>query len=185
VPAAVAVAVALGLGAVLLGRFAPGIGAGRLSRPLRTARADIRDGLLARGRFLRILLASAVVVAAHVATFLVAARTAGSVAPVSRLVPLALLALLAMGVPAAVGGFGPREGVTAWAFGAAGLTAAQGLSTAVVYGALVLVASLPGALVLVLGRRCAPDSPAATVPSGADRRIEHGHLLIDGRRPRA
>ena len=51
-----------------------------------------------------------------------------------ELVPLALLVLLAMAVPANVAGWGPREGVAAWAFGAAGLGAAQGVATAVVYG---------------------------------------------------
>jgi hypothetical protein len=60
-----------------------------------------------------------------------------------------VLSLLAMGLRLNVGGWGPREGVTALAFGAAGLGAAQGLTTAVVYGVLALVASLPGALVLV------------------------------------
>ena len=59
--------------------------------------------------------------------------------------PLTLLALLAMALPLNIGGWGPREGVAAWAFGAAGLSAAQGVATAVVYGVLVLVASLPGA----------------------------------------
>jgi len=38
----------------------------------------------------------------------------------------------------------------AWAFGAAGLGAQQGVATAVVYGVMVLVASLPGAAVLVV-----------------------------------
>jgi hypothetical protein len=65
---------------------------------------------------------------------------------------LALLILLAMGIPANIGGWGPREGVAAWAFGAAGLGAAEGLATAVAYGVLVLVANLPGALVLILAR---------------------------------
>ncbi|PSK63420.1 hypothetical protein B0E53_04635 [Micromonospora sp. MH33] len=97
--------------------------------------------------------ASTVVVAGHLATFVVAARTAGADAPLSRLVPLTLLALLAMGLPTNVGGFGPREGVAAWAFAAAGLTAAQGVATGTVYGALVLVASLPGAAVLLVRRR--------------------------------
>ncbi|HEX7746519.1 MAG TPA: UPF0104 family protein, partial [Micromonosporaceae bacterium] len=82
------------------------------------------------------------------------------------LVPLSLLALLAMAVPANVAGFGPREGVAAWAFGAAGLTAAQGVATAVVYGALVLISSLPGAAVLVVRRMRVP--PAA-LPPGAGR----------------
>ena len=43
----------------------------------------------------------------------------------SRMLPLALLVLLAMVLPS-VAGWGPREGVTAWAFAAAGLGADQG-----------------------------------------------------------
>ncbi len=163
-PATAALVVAGGLGAVLLARALPRGGPSRLAKALRTARADIRNGLLGRRNWWGVVLASAVVVAGHLATFLVAARTAGATAPLSRLVPLTLLALLAMGLPANVGGFGPREGVAAWAFGAAGLTATQGVATAVVYGALVLVASLPGAAVLVVRRI---RVPAAVPPEGA------------------
>jgi hypothetical protein len=57
-----------------------------------------------------------------------------------------------MAIPANVGGWGPREGVAAWAFGTAGLGADLGVSTAVVYGVMGLVANLPGAGVLVLSR---------------------------------
>lgn len=104
------------------------------------------------------------VVAGHAATFLIAARSAGASASTVRMLPLALLVLLAMGVPTNVAGWGPREGVAAWAFAAAGLGAAQGVATAVVYGATVLVASLPGAGVLV-----AEWLKAGTRgPSGAD-----------------
>jgi hypothetical protein len=85
-------------------------------------------------------------------------------------VPLTALALLAMAVPVNVGGWGPREGVAAWAFGAAGLTATQGVATAVVYGALVLAWSLPGAAILVVLRirvpAVPPDRPAV-VEAGA------------------
>jgi hypothetical protein len=55
--------------------------------------------------------------------------------------------MLIMVLPS-VGGWGPREGGTAWAFAAAGLGAEQGVATAVVYGVMVLVASLPGAAFL-------------------------------------
>jgi len=103
-----------------------------------------------RHNWLSVVVVSAAVVAGHVATFLIAARTAGSNAPLSRLVPLTLLALLAMALPLNVAGWGPREGVAAWAFAAAGLTAASGVATAVTYGVLVFVASLPGAVVLLL-----------------------------------
>jgi uncharacterized membrane protein YbhN (UPF0104 family) len=176
-PVATVLVVVGGLGAVLLARALPRNGLSRLSRALRVARADIRDGLLARRSWLGIVLASAVVVAGHMATFLVAARTAGAIAPLSRLVPLTFLALLAMGLPANVGGFGPREGVAAWAFGAAGLTATQGVATAVVYGALVLVASLPGAAVLVLRRI---RLPAVVPPVGVPLEwIKHWVRLPD------
>lgn len=159
-PAALAVLAAAGLAVLLLARALPAHRFQRWRRPLRTARADIRAGLLARGTWLRVAVASAVAVSGHLAMFLIAARTAGADAPLARLAPLTLLALLAMGLPANVGGFGPREGVAAWAFGAAGLTAAQGVATAVVYGALVLVSSLPGAAVLV-GRRISVPAPVS------------------------
>jgi uncharacterized membrane protein YbhN (UPF0104 family) len=147
----VATAVIAGaLGAVLLSRALPHGGPSRWARMLRKAVADLREGLLARRAWPGIVLASAVVVAGHAATFLIAARTAGSTASPLRLLPLALLVLLAMGVPTNIAGWGPREGVAAWAFSVAGLGAAQGVATAVVYGVMVLVASLPGAGVLIV-----------------------------------
>lgn len=119
------------------------------ARLRRTAARDIRDGLLARRAWLGIALASALIITCHTITFLLAARTAGSTAPLSQLLPIAVLAMLAMVLPS-VAGWGPREGVTAWAFGAAGLGVQQGVATAVVYGVMVLVASLPGAVVLIV-----------------------------------
>ncbi|MEU9826104.1 lysylphosphatidylglycerol synthase domain-containing protein [Micromonospora chersina] len=157
-PAVAAGLAAVALALALAARAVPRSGASRWARAARTAVADVRAGLLARRTWLGVVVASAVVVAGHLATFVVAARTAGADAPLSRLVPLTLLALLAMGLPTNVGGFGPREGVAAWAFAAAGLTAAQGVATGTVYGALVLVASLPGAVVLLVRRR-APAEP--------------------------
>jgi hypothetical protein len=77
---------------------------------------DIRGALLARRAWRGIALASALVVGGHAVTFLIAARTAGTLAPPSQMLPIALLAMMAM----------------------------------VVYGVMVLVATLPGALVLVL-----------------------------------
>jgi glycosyltransferase 2 family protein len=143
----IAVAVAL-CGAVLLARVRTD-GRSAWARLRRAAARDIRDGLLARRAWLGIALASALIVAGHTITFLLAARTAGTTAPFSQLLPIAVLAMLAMVLPS-VAGWGPREGVTAWAFGAAGLGVQQGVATAVVYGVMVLVASLPGAAVLVV-----------------------------------
>nr|WP_086772045.1 lysylphosphatidylglycerol synthase transmembrane domain-containing protein [Streptomyces bobili] len=127
--------------------------ASRRGGRVRAALAEAREGLLSRRNGPGVALSSAVVLAGHLATFVVAARAAGSAAPVLTLLPLAVLALLAMGVPLNVGGWGPREGITAWAFGAAGLGASTGLTVAVVYGVLSFVAALPG-LVVLLARWC-------------------------------
>ena len=107
---------------------------------------ELRDGLRA---WPAVTLASALVVAGHAVTFVIAAHTAGATAPPAQLLPLALLVLVAAALPN-IGGWGPREGVTAWAFAAAGLGASLGVATAVVYGVMVFVASLPGAAVLAV-----------------------------------
>lgn len=148
-PFVVLAVVAVSVGVALLGRIQ---GGGSRWRRLRSAVAgDIRDGVLRRSGLPVVALSSVVVALAHAATFLIAARTVGVTAPISRLLPLALLAVLATALPN-VGGWGPREGVTAWLFAAAGLGAAHGAATAVTFGVLVLAASLPGALVLVVER---------------------------------
>lgn len=131
----------------------PGRHMARWRRAILTARADIRNGVLARRTWLGIVLASAIAVTGHLAMFVVAARATHVTAPLTQVVPLVLLALLAMALPLNIGGWGPREGVAAWAFAAGGLGADQGITTAVAYGALVLVASLPGAVILLCGRR--------------------------------
>jgi uncharacterized membrane protein YbhN (UPF0104 family) len=140
--------VAAAAGVVLAARLRPAGGRSRWARLRSGAARDLRDGLLARRAWPAIALASALVVAGHAATFLIAARSAGATAPPSEMLPLAVLVMQAAALPN-VGGWGPREGVTAWAFAAAGLGASLGIATAVAYGVMVLVASLPGAVVLV------------------------------------
>ena len=146
---AIAVVVAV-FGVVLVARARPGGGRSAWARrPQRGRRRHPRRRCSPGRAWLGIALASALVVGGHAITFLIAARTAGTTAPLSRMLPIALLVMMAMVLPS-VGGWGPREGVTAWAFGAAGLGAQHGVATAVVYGVMVLVASLPGAAVLVV-----------------------------------
>ncbi|MEV0679141.1 lysylphosphatidylglycerol synthase transmembrane domain-containing protein [Actinosynnema sp. NPDC050436] len=136
-------AAALVVGAVVASRVP------RVRAALRRALRDARSALLTRYALPRVALSSVVAVAGHVALFVVAARAAGCTAPLGQVVPLLVLALLAMAVPVNVGGFGPREAFLAVAFGSAGLGAAQGVATAVGYGALTLLAALPGVLVRV------------------------------------
>lgn len=91
---------------------------------------------------------SVVAVAGHLALFVLAARAAGAAVSWPSALPVAVLVLLASALPFNVAGWGPREGAAAWAFGAAGLGTAAGLTTAVLYGTLVLLATLPGAVLL-------------------------------------
>jgi uncharacterized membrane protein YbhN (UPF0104 family) len=143
-PSPVRSAVPLATGAALLGA------AVLVVALRRRVAADFRAALLRRKALPVIVLASAVVVVGHAVTFLVAARTAGVDASATTMLPLALLAMLAMVLPS-VAGWGPREGATAWVFGAAGLGADRGAATGVAYGVMVLVASLPGVFVLAAG----------------------------------
>jgi uncharacterized membrane protein YbhN (UPF0104 family) len=150
VPGLVAVVLALGLVVLVAGRRTSRTGTSLWARTSRAARSDLRLGLLDRRAWPGVVVVSVLAMTGHVATFLVAARTAGTHASLAVMVPLALLVLLAMAIPANVAGWGPREGVAAWAFGAAGLGASQGVATAVVFGVMVFVASLPGAVVLLV-----------------------------------
>ncbi|WP_238598615.1 lysylphosphatidylglycerol synthase transmembrane domain-containing protein [Saccharothrix sp. ALI-22-I] len=154
-----------------------GVVAGRstkVRRMLGTTWADARTGLVNREVLPKVVLLSAATLAGHVALFVVAARVAGSEASIGRLVPLIVLALLVMAVPVNVGGFGPREAFLAVAFGAAGLGAAQGLTTGVVYGVLAMISSLPG--VLTLFRRTSEHREVLT--ERLDQRREQVPALV-------
>ena len=154
-------------GVALAARVRPAAGRSRWARLRGAVARDLRNGLLAARAWPAVALASALVVAGQATTFVIAARTVGVTAPPSRLVPLALLVLLAAALPN-VGGWGPREGVTAWVFAAAGLGASLGVAAAVAYGVMVFVSSLPGAVVLAAGwvrrTRSAPSLERQPVP---------------------
>ena len=160
--------VAAAIAVALVARVRPAVRRSWWARLHCRAARDLRHALLARRAWPPIALASALVVAGHAVTFLIAARSTGAAVPVSEMLPLALLVLLGAALPN-IGGWGPREGVTAWAFGAAGLGASRGVATAVVYGVMVFVSCLPGAVVLVaawLGRTGWPPSLERRLPSG-------------------
>jgi hypothetical protein len=138
-----------------------------------------------------IVVASLAVVAGHVATFVLAARAVGVRMPVVELLPLVLLVLVVSALPLNLAGWGPREGAAAGLFAAAGLGATQGLAVAVAYGTIVFVATLPGALLFLVGRsRWSPtrmpsgarrrdraDAPAAAHALGAERMAERSYTV--------
>lgn len=165
-PAAAAVLVVGAVAVALLARLLTWGGPRRWVKASRAAWSSTRDGVLARRIWVGVVVSTGVVLAGHVTVFVIAARTAGSTLTWPRLVPLVLLALLAMVLPLNFAGWGPREGVAAWAFAAAGLTATQGVAVSVTYGVLAFASSLPGAVVLLvgwLGRRPAAAPPQPSV----------------------
>lgn len=122
--------------------------------------------------WIQVTLASALAVAGYTTMFVVAARVAGATAATERLLPLAMLVLVAMAVPTNVAGWGPREGVAAWVFGFAGFGSAMGLTTATVYGVMTIVGCAPGGVVLLVERlrRAKADHRRLDAPSVARRR---------------
>ena len=143
----------------------------RLARAARAVADDLRSGLLAADVWPRLVLASLLVVAGHTATFVVAARVAGSTAPLGELIALLMVVQTAAVIPLGIGGWGLREGAAAWAFAAAGLGAATGVTVTTLYAVLMLTAVAPGAGLLLadaVRRRRGPTN------SGESRRPEAG-----------
>lgn len=122
---------------------------------LRRLGKDLHRALLAWPAPAVQLTTSGLIVASYLAVFL--ALAAGlengppsfSSADWLPLLPLCAALLLAMALPVTIAGWGVREGVAALLWPLAGLPAEQGVALGVAYGLLVLVSSLPGALMLL------------------------------------
>ena len=171
-PAAIGVAVAAALLVVLHRHVWPSV---RVSVGLPgLARALIADGRVIVGSGTPrwgIAIASVVAVVGHTAIFVLAARTAGVTTSTAGLVPVAMVVLSATVIPVSVAGWGPREVTAAGAFATVGVSPDQGVTVAVVYGVLALVATLPGAVLLLAPRArgaarvVGRTAPAALRPS--------------------
>jgi uncharacterized membrane protein YbhN (UPF0104 family) len=142
------VAVVAGCAALVV-RGAARRGRSRLARTARAASDDLRRQLLAPDVWPQLMLASVLVVTGHTATFVIAARVAGCTAPLGVLVALLMVVQTAAVIPLSIGGWGPREGAAAWAFAAAGLGAATGVTVVTLYAVLMLAAVTPGAGLLL------------------------------------
>lgn len=149
------------------------IAAARFSARLRAVigreLVQLRVAFGSPGTVVRVTAASAIVIACHVATFLVACVAVGVAASPERLVAVSLIAVLAGAIPLSIGGWGPREGAAAWAFAAAGLGATAGIAASTAFGVLALIAVAPGAAVMAAsalrpvlgraaGRACVPHA---------------------------
>jgi glycosyltransferase 2 family protein len=138
---------------------------------------DVRAVLAVRHALPGIVLASTFALACFLATYLLAARAVGVTSSAVALLPVTLLVFLAAGLPISLAGWGPREGMAAWAFGGAGIGAEMGVETAVAFAAVVLVANLPGAVVLLVDgvrrHRARPGEPVSDPPSLVRRGSAH------------
>ncbi|HEX2073121.1 MAG TPA: lysylphosphatidylglycerol synthase transmembrane domain-containing protein [Geodermatophilus sp.] len=177
----VALASAAAVATVLVtGRGVARRGPARLRRALRGTTAEIRQAVLQSTTWPAVLLASLLVVGGLLGMFLLAARAAGVHGPPQQLLPLALIVLLAAAVPLNVAGWGPREGVAAWVFAAAGWGAGPGAAVATAFGVMTLVATLPGAVVLLVGwlrprwRRARSEDERGRSPEPSGDRVAQG-----------
>jgi uncharacterized membrane protein YbhN (UPF0104 family) len=150
----------------------PRTGPSRSARARRLVAHEVRRSVLGRRAWPAITFCSVASLAGHAGIFVLAARAAGSHASILVLLPLALLTLLAAALPTNFGGWGPREGVAAWTFAAAGLGAERGVAAATAFGVLVFVACLPGVLVTAVA---AARRPRVSAPRRTRRRLVGAH----------
>ena len=126
------------------------LGLGWLGRdwpPLKILLTDSRQALLSSRRWPLQLALSLVIVVSYGLVFALVGRGLGSAVEFGQLMLLALPALLAMLIPLSVAGWGWREAGSALAWTALGLSASEGVAVSMTYGAVVFLASLPGAIV--------------------------------------
>ncbi|MCU1477241.1 MAG: dolichol-P-glucose synthetase-like protein [Subtercola sp.] len=178
-------ALAIGLGMIVVALVTAAASVRGRRALLREAR-ELRAGLGSVRASVTVAIASVIVVACHVATFTIATAAVGESVPPLRMLPLAFVILLGASIPLNIGGWGPREGIAAWAFALAGFGASAGVAACTLFGVLTIISVAPGAIVTVLyaarQRRASdaepmmesrfgpsdsparPDSPAAPIP---------------------
>ena len=149
-------------------------GDGTVSRRLRAWAVEARSALLGPDTWPPVLLTSVLAVTGYAGTFLLAAAAVGVPAAPERVLPLAMVVLLAAAIPLNIAGWGAREGVSAWVFAAAGFGASTGTAVATAFGVLTVVATLPGLVVLVAGsrRRASGADPEPTTTAVGAARAE-------------
>lgn len=143
VAAAALAALLLLLAAPALAPFLPALPA------LAVLLADMGRALLARDALPAQLLLSAAILATYLLVFACAAAAVGVPLDPLFLLTGVPLVLLSMALPISVAGWGLREAAAAGLWGVAGAGAEAGLAASLAYGLIVLLASLPGALVLL------------------------------------
>ncbi len=121
--------------------------------PIRRFGTSVKTALLARGVVLRQLGLSLVIALLMIAAFAACAEATGTTLPVEAALTLVPLILTAMMIPVSVGGWGLREGAAAVLFPILGASASAGVAAGAAYGLALMIACLPGLLMIPLHTR--------------------------------
>ena len=165
-------ALGIGLTLLVLAALATTAASVRVRGWLRRELDELSAGVGSPRVFIRVVVASIVVVACHVVTFGVAVGAVGASVPPQRLAAIALVVLLAGSIPLNIGGWGPREGIAGWTFAVAGLGASTGVAASALFGVVAMIAVAPGlvlAVISVVRRGRTPAPVGAVVLAGAHR----------------
>jgi uncharacterized membrane protein YbhN (UPF0104 family) len=130
----------------------------RRSAALRRFGHSVRIAVLSPAILIRQIWLSAVIALLMVAAFAACARATGTILPLAVALGLVPIILTAMILPLSVGGWGLREGAAAALFPLFGATAASGVAAGVAYGLALMIACLPGLLVIPFDRRAAAEA---------------------------
>jgi uncharacterized membrane protein YbhN (UPF0104 family) len=142
---------------VVLAPRVPGVADSRLGRAWATVMEEARLSFVDRGAWAVQLSLSLLSVVILMATYAACAAAVGVVAEANQLLLIAPVLLAVSSLPLSVGGWGIREVTSAALFEMTGLDPAAGVAASAAFGAINLVASLPGVLVLL--RRPTPAKP--------------------------
>ena len=134
--------------AVLAPRI-PGFDESRIGRGWAKVMGEARQSFVDRGAWAVQLSLSVLSVVILMATYAACAAAVGVSAETSQLLMIAPVLLAVSSLPLSIGGWGIREVTSAALFEMTGLDPASGVAASAAFGAINLVASLPGVIVLL------------------------------------
>lgn len=111
----------------------------------------------------RVLALSLLITALLSVSLYACARATGTIIPPSGWFTIIPLILSAMLVPLSVGGWGWREGAAAALFPLIGATADAGIATGIAYGAMMMIAAMPGLYFVLRAALLPPASPTQSL----------------------
>lgn len=146
----------------------------RSSGPVGRLAEDARRAVTAGGVVTFQFVTGLLAVGSYIVTYLIAAQALDVTTHTGTLAPLVAPVLMTMLLPVSVAGWGVREVAAAALWGAVGLTPEDGVAISVAYGAIVLLSTLPGAVVLIAPVARIRDRKARPPRSGMSGSADEG-----------